>query len=86
MQIKPATGPCPPIDIQRITKLDRNIEAGVKYLHFLGDQCYKDQPMTRLSKGLFVFSVLQRASEQDWATAKGSGRCRLRPKYLVQQC
>ena len=39
-----------------ITKIDPNINAGVKYMRFMIDQYYKDEPMTPLNKGLFAFA------------------------------
>jgi membrane-bound lytic murein transglycosylase MltF len=55
MQIKPSTAEGPPIFIKGADKsIDRNIEAGVKYLRFIVDEYYKDEPMERINKGLFA--------------------------------
>jgi membrane-bound lytic murein transglycosylase MltF len=57
MQIKPSTASGPPIGIQGVDKsAERNIHAGVKYLRFIVDQYYKDEPMTRVNKGLFAIA------------------------------
>ena len=56
MQIKPETAAGHPVGIKDITILDRNIEAGVKYLRFLSDQYYANEPMDRINKGLFVLA------------------------------
>lgn len=56
MQVMPATARDPRIGIPNIQKLDRNIEAGTKYLRFVMDQYYKDEPMTRLDKALFALA------------------------------
>ena len=57
MQIKPSTAAGPPINIEGIDKsTERNIHAGVKYLRFIVDQYYKDEPMTRINKGLFAIA------------------------------
>lgn len=56
MQILPSTAAKPPISIPDIHKMDRNIHAGVKYLRFLYDQYFKNQPMTQLDKMLFTFA------------------------------
>jgi membrane-bound lytic murein transglycosylase MltF len=54
MQVMPATGK--ELKVGDITKLDPNIEAGVKYMRFMIDRYYKDEPMDRLNKGLFTFA------------------------------
>ena len=56
MQVMPATARDPRIGIPNIQELDRNIEAGTKYLRFVIDQYYKDEPMTRLDKALFALA------------------------------
>jgi membrane-bound lytic murein transglycosylase MltF len=54
MQIMPATGK--DLKVGDITKLEPNINGGVKYVRFMIDQFYKDEPMTPLNKGLFAFA------------------------------
>jgi len=54
MQVMPATGR--EMKVGDITKIDPNIHAGVKYMRFMVDQYYKDEPMTPLNKGLFTFA------------------------------
>jgi membrane-bound lytic murein transglycosylase MltF len=54
MQIMPATGK--DLRVGDITKLEPNINGGVKYIRFMIDQFYKDEPMTQLNKGLFAFA------------------------------
>jgi membrane-bound lytic murein transglycosylase MltF len=54
MQIMPATGK--DLGVGDITKLEPNINGGVKYIRFMIDQFYKDEPMTPLNKGLFAFA------------------------------
>ncbi|HJY33396.1 MAG TPA: transglycosylase SLT domain-containing protein, partial [Vicinamibacterales bacterium] len=54
MQVMPATGK--EMKVGDITKIDPNINAGVKYMRFMIDQYYKDEPMTPLNKGLFAFA------------------------------
>jgi membrane-bound lytic murein transglycosylase MltF len=54
MQIKPSTAAGDPINIAAVdTSMENNIHAGVKYLRFIADRYYKDEPMDRLNKGLF---------------------------------
>jgi membrane-bound lytic murein transglycosylase MltF len=54
MQILPTTGR--QLGVGDVTKLDPNIHAGVKYIRFMIDQYFKDEPMTDLDKGLFAFA------------------------------
>jgi membrane-bound lytic murein transglycosylase MltF len=54
MQVLPATGR--ELKVGDITRLDPNIHAGVKYIRFMIDQYFKDEPMTDLDKGLFAFA------------------------------
>jgi membrane-bound lytic murein transglycosylase MltF len=55
MQVMPATGKS--MKVGDITKLEANIHAGVKYIHFMVEQYYKDEPMDALNKGLFAFAA-----------------------------
>ena len=54
MQVMPATGK--DMKTGDITQIEPNIHAGVKYIRFVIDQYYKDEPMDRLNKGLFAFA------------------------------
>ena len=54
MQVMPATGA--ELKVGDITKVDANIHAGVKYMRFMIDQYFKDEPMDRVNKGLFAFA------------------------------
>ena len=54
MQVMPATGK--ELGVGDISKLDPNIHAGVKYMRFMIDRYYKDEPMTPLNKGLMTFA------------------------------
>jgi membrane-bound lytic murein transglycosylase MltF len=54
MQVMPATGA--DMKVGDITKIDSNIHAGVKYIRFMMDQYYADEPMDQLNKGLFTFA------------------------------
>ena len=56
MQIKPSTAAGKPIEVRHVERLENNIKAGTKYLRFLVDQYYKDEPMPRLEKGLFAIA------------------------------
>jgi membrane-bound lytic murein transglycosylase MltF len=54
MQVMPATGK--ELKVGDVRELEPNIHAGVKYVRFVIDQYYKDEPMTPLNKGLFAFA------------------------------
>jgi membrane-bound lytic murein transglycosylase MltF len=54
MQVMPATGA--DLKVGDITQEEANIHAGVKYMRFMMDQYYKDEPMDTLNKGLFTFA------------------------------
>jgi len=54
MQVMPATGK--DMKVGDISRLDPNINAGVKYVRFMIDQYFKDEPMDELNKGLFAFA------------------------------
>jgi membrane-bound lytic murein transglycosylase MltF len=54
MQVMPATGK--ELNVGDIRQLEPNIHAGVKYMRWMMDHYYKDEPMDRLNKGLFTFA------------------------------
>jgi len=54
MQVMPATGK--ELQVGDINKTEANIHAGVKYMRFMVDRYYKDEPMDKLNKGLFTFA------------------------------
>jgi membrane-bound lytic murein transglycosylase MltF len=55
MQVMPPTGK--ELNVGDITKVDANIHAGVKYMRFMMDQYFKDEPMDNLNKGLMTFAA-----------------------------
>jgi membrane-bound lytic murein transglycosylase MltF len=54
MQLMPATGK--EQGVGDIHEIDANIHAGVKYMRFMMDTYYKDDPMDRLNKGLMTLA------------------------------
>jgi membrane-bound lytic murein transglycosylase MltF len=54
MQVMPGTGK--DMRVGDITKLEANINAGVKYMRFMENQYYKDEPMDDLNKALMTFA------------------------------
>ena len=55
MQIMPPTGR--ELNVGDIRKIEPNIHAGVKYMRFMIDTYFKDEPMDRLNKGLMAFAA-----------------------------
>ena len=55
MQIMPATGK--DLKVGDISQLESNVHGGVKYIRFMIDQYYANEPMTPLNKGLFAFAA-----------------------------
>lgn len=56
MQIKPETAAGSPINIVEVEKLKNNVHAGVKYLRFIIDRYFQNEPMTDVDKTLFAFA------------------------------
>jgi membrane-bound lytic murein transglycosylase MltF len=54
MQLMPATAK--DLKVGDISQIEPNIHAGVKYMRWMMDTYYKDEPMDRLNKGLFAFA------------------------------
>jgi membrane-bound lytic murein transglycosylase MltF len=54
MQVMPATADR--MQVGDVSQLEPNIHAGVKYIRFIVDQYYKDEPMDPLNKVLFAFA------------------------------
>ncbi|HEY6930767.1 MAG TPA: transporter substrate-binding domain-containing protein [Thermoanaerobaculia bacterium] len=55
MQVMPATGK--DLKVGDISQTDPNIHAGVKYMRFMIDQYFENEPMTKLDKALFAFAA-----------------------------
>jgi membrane-bound lytic murein transglycosylase MltF len=73
MQVMPATGR--ELNVGDISQLEPNIHAGVKYMRWMIDTYYKDEPMTQLDKGLFAFASYN----------AGAGRIRQLRKEAAQR-
>jgi membrane-bound lytic murein transglycosylase MltF len=54
MQVMPATGA--DMKVGDIRQIEPNVHAGVKYVRFMMDRYYADEPMDKLDKGLFTFA------------------------------
>jgi len=55
MQVMPATGK--DMKVGDISQTQPNVEAGVKYMRFMIDQYFANEPMDKLNKGLFAFAA-----------------------------
>jgi len=55
MQIMPPTGR--ELNVGDIAKIDANVHAGVKYMRFMEDQYFADEPMDDLNKMLMTFAA-----------------------------
>jgi membrane-bound lytic murein transglycosylase MltF len=56
MQVKPSTAAGDPIGITGVERVDRNIEAGAKYLRYMVNHYYANDPMDQVTKGLFALA------------------------------
>ena len=56
MQLLPSTASDSNVNISEIEKLENNIHAGTKYMRFIIDHYYKDEPMDNVNKMLFAFA------------------------------
>ena len=54
MQVMPATGK--DLAVGDINQVEPNIHAGVKYIRFMMDEFYKDEPMDEINKGLMTLA------------------------------
>ena len=54
MQVMPSTGK--ELSVGDISQLEPNIHAGIKYMRFMIDEYYKDDPMDDLNKVLMTFA------------------------------
>ena len=55
MQVMPPTGK--ELNVGNIAELEPNIHAGIKYMRFMEDQYFKDEPMDDLNKMLMTFAA-----------------------------
>jgi membrane-bound lytic murein transglycosylase MltF len=56
MQLLPTTAADRNVNISEIEKLENNIHAGTKYMRFIINRYYKDEPMDDFNKMLFAFA------------------------------
>ena len=64
MQIKPSSAAQSPINIRDVYKLDRNIEAGTKFMHFMEMQYFEREPLDDVTKSLFATASYNAGAEK----------------------
>jgi membrane-bound lytic murein transglycosylase MltF len=77
MQVMPATGK--ELNVGDITQVDSNIHAGVKYIRFMMDQYFANEPMDQLNKGLFAFASYNAGPGRVRQLRKEAGKRGLNP-------
>jgi membrane-bound lytic murein transglycosylase MltF len=77
MQLMPATGK--QMQVGDITDLDANIHGGVKYVRFMVDTYFKDEPMDDLNKLLFAFASYNAGPERIRGLRKEAAALKLNP-------
>jgi membrane-bound lytic murein transglycosylase MltF len=55
MQVMPATAK--DLNVGDVAQVENNVHAGVKYIRFMIDQYFQNEPMTQVDKGLFAFAA-----------------------------
>ena len=82
MQVMPATGA--ELKVGDIGQLEPNIHAGVKYMRFMIDRYYANEPMEKLDKALFDIRLVQRRARRGSGTSGKGRRPRARSEQVVQ--
>ena len=57
MQVMPTTAASSPVNIPDVTKVENNVQAGVKLLKFIRDDYFKDEPMDPVNKTLMTLAA-----------------------------
>jgi membrane-bound lytic murein transglycosylase MltF len=79
MQLLPATAADPNVNIPNIKELENNIHAGVKYLRFMRDRYFENEPMDDLNKMLFSFASYNAGPSKVSQLRRQAGRAGLDP-------
>jgi membrane-bound lytic murein transglycosylase MltF len=77
MQVMPATGK--DMNVGDIGQVENNINAGVKYMRWMMDHYYGDEPMTKLDKALFSFASYNAGAGRISGLRKEAARRGLNP-------
>ena len=83
MQVMPPTGK--ELNVGDITEVEANIHAGVKYMRFMMDRYFKDDPMDPLNKAPDDVCVLQRRAGTDQTAPGRDEKEGPRPQRVVRQ-
>ena len=84
MQVMPKTGE--ELKVGDISRLDANVHAGVKYIRFMFDRYYGNEPMDPLNKGLFTFASYNAGPARIQQLRETRRETRVGPEQVVQQC
>jgi membrane-bound lytic murein transglycosylase MltF len=79
MQILPSTAADPNVNIADVDKLENNIHAGVKYLRFLRNRYFENEPMDDFNKTLFSFAAYNAGPAKINQLREEAGRSNLDP-------
>ncbi len=77
MQVMPATGK--ELAVGNINEIEPNIHAGIKYMRWMIDHYYGDEPMTQLDKALFAFASYNAGAGRISVMRREAGRRGLDP-------
>ncbi len=83
MQVMPPTGK--QLNVGDIRQLEPNIHAGVKYVRFMMDEYFKDEPMDNVEQGADDVRGLQRRTRPTAAAAARGGEAGAQSQRLVRQ-
>lgn len=82
MQLMPATGK--DMRVGDITKTEANIHAGIKYMRWMIDHYYANEPMTELDKALFAFASYNAGAGRISGLRKEAAKRGLNPNVWFQ--
>ncbi len=81
MQLMPATGQ--QMKVGDINQIDANVHAGVKYIRFMVDKYYANEPMTDTDKLLFAFAAYNAGPGRVHALRVEAGQKGLNPNVWI---
>jgi membrane-bound lytic murein transglycosylase MltF len=82
MQVMPATGK--DMRVGDITQTEANINAGIKYMRWMIDNYYGNEPMTKLDKTLFAFASYNAGAGRISGLRREAARRGLNPNVWFQ--
>jgi membrane-bound lytic murein transglycosylase MltF len=84
MQILSSTAKDPNVNISDIHLLEKNIHAGAKYMRFISDRYFKNEPMDQLNKMLFSFAAYNAGPANVQKIRKRTAKMGLDPNVWFQ--